>query len=213
MKRIMYFVSAIFVAQMFVACGGVKQVVSGGSSSSSSAASVGTFGTEIQISEAQAYAEEKPETRAWGEAKNSRLSYAKTLAEGQARASLARALEAAITTASNESGISYEKYAADLETGSSSTDEGSKADLLTSQIAKQAIKGAVVAKTNQYMTPNRQYHVFVCVEYREGVAAVAKQVAQSVKSLIPDDEKLKMDYQFQQFEKKVAAELEKGGAQ
>ena len=86
MKRIMYFVSAIFVAQMFVACGGVKQVVSGGSSSSSSS-SVGTFGTEIQISEAQAYAEEKPETRAWGEAKNSRLSYAKTLAEGQARAS------------------------------------------------------------------------------------------------------------------------------
>ena len=75
------------------------------------------------------------------------------------------------------------------------------------------VENAVVIKTNQYMQPNRQYHVFVCVEYMGGSSAMARNISDNVKQRVSDEERMKMNYDFQKFEEKVRAELDKKNAQ
>lgn len=77
------------------------------------------------------------------------------------------------------------------------------------QIAQEVIANTVVIKTNQYMQPNRQYHVFVCVEYQGGASEMAEQITKKLEQMVPDEERIKMEYQFQKFHEEIQKELEK----
>ncbi len=206
MKLLKTFASMLAICAIS-ACGSSKQATT--PSGSDKGTKQHAWGTEIELNECQLLAEESPATRAWGDATNHRLSFARSYAEGQARAALARAVAAIITTATNESDLGWEKYAGTLTEGASVVDEGSKSDGKVLQIAQEVIESAVVIKTNQYMQPNRQYHVFVCVEYQGDATKMADKIIDEVKQLVPDEDRIKMEYQFQQFEEKIEKELAK----
>lgn len=207
MKHIFSFALLGFIIIAFSSCGGSKQVTT------PSGSSVGTkpspWGTEIELNECQLLAEESPATRAYGEATNHRLSFAKAYAEGQARAALARAIGTIIKTATNESDLSWEKYAGTNSEGQAVTDEGSKGDGMVLQISEEVVSNAVVIKTNQYMQPNRQYHVFVCVEYQGDASSMANSIVDKIEQQVPDEERMKMEYQFQKFKEEIEKELAK----
>jgi hypothetical protein len=64
-------------------------------------------------------------------------------------------------------------------------------------------------KTVKFLLPNNQYEVWVCLEYQAGVEALASNVAKKVQQRISDEDKLKMNFEFDQYRKRVEAELEK----
>ena len=164
-------------------------------------------GMAIELTLSEQMALERPETRASGEGVAARLAQAKIYAEGQARGALARAIASMIKTASEESGLGWEKYASDGDEGSSVSDEGTKSENSTQQIAEEVVQNAVVIQQDNFRQPDRRYKVFVCIEYRGD----AKSIVNKIKQQIPDEDRMKMEYEFQQFEKKVNEELSKHG--
>ena len=164
-------------------------------------------GAAIELTLSEQMALERPETRASGEGVAARLAQAKIYAEGQARGALARAIASMIKTASEECGLGWEKYASNGDEGSSVSDEGTKSENSTQQIAEEVVQNAVVIQQDNFRQPDRRYKVFVCVEYRGD----AKSIVNKIKQQIPDEDRMKMEYEFQQFEKKVNEELSKYG--
>ena len=92
--------------------------------------------------------------------------------------------------------------------GNSAYDEGGKSTSTTLAIAQEVVDNAVIVKFDQFMQPNRQYHVFVCLEYQGGVSSMKQALVNKVKQQVPDEDRIKMEYQFQQFEEKIEKELE-----
>ena len=164
-------------------------------------------GMAIELTLSEQMALERPETRASGEGVAARLAQAKIYAEGQARGALARAIASMIKTASLEAGLGWEKYASDGDEGSSVSDEGTKSENSTQQIAEEVVQNAVVIQQDNFRQPDRRYKVFVCIEYRGDATSIVNKIKQQ----IPDEDRMKMEYEFQQFEKKVNEELSKYG--
>ena len=206
MRILKNFMFCAVATVLLSACGSSKsaQNVAPAASGSSS------YGTEIQLNDCQRLAEEMPATRAVGDGVSYKLSTAKNYAELQARAALARAIATKITAATQQSGLSWEKFAGDLEKGGAAVDEGTKSDDSAFGIAKETVTNAVVIKTNQYMQPNRQYHVFVCVEYQGGAESLAQDITEKIGQQVPDEERLKMEYNFKKFQEKIEKELSEG---
>ena len=53
-----------------------------------------------------------------------------------------------------------------------------------------------------------QYHVFVCLEYQGDIAAKAADITDRIKQQVSDEDRQKMEEEFQEFEQKVQRELE-----
>lgn len=166
------------------------------------------YGKEIEMTESQKMAYESPSTRAWGDAVGSGLSQTTAYAEGQARAKMARALSSAITSATKESNLSWEQSVSDGRRSAGVKDEGGKSVSTTMQIAQQSIAGAAVIHTDQYLQSDGQYHVFVCLEYQGDSASKASDITNSIKQQVSDEDRAKMEAEFEKFEKAVKEELE-----
>jgi hypothetical protein len=134
---------------------------------------------------------------------------AKNLAEAQARGQFARAISAKIKTASGEESFGYNSYSGDLQSGNSVQDQGSKSNDFTLSVAEGVVANTVIIKTIKFKLPNQQYEYWVCLEYQKGVAEMATEIAKKVDQKISDEERLKMNFEFDQFRKKMEAELEK----
>ena len=207
MEKQMKLMVAIFsAAALLTSCGSSKTAAPGGTEKGTKNT---VWGLDIQLNECQVLAEKKPVTRAFGEGLSTRLSYAKTYAEGQARAALARTIAPIIKSAAEDSGLDFTKASSSDMDGASVTDEGSKRNNITLQIADAVVANSVVIKVNQYLQPNRQYHVFVCVEYMGGTSDMAKKIARGVTQRISDEDRMKMNYDMSKFEEKVEKELKK----
>lgn len=194
----------IVAAAMLTGCGGSKKVTPSGSTKGTKESA---FGTEIELNEAQKLAEKSPATRAWGEAVDFDLSSATAYAEAEARGKFARAIASHIKAAERKSGFSYQKASASETEGASVTDNGSKNERLVMSVAEELVENTVTIKTVQYFQPNRQYHVFVCLEYQGGASKLAQQISDKVKQRISDDERLKMNFEFEKFRQAVDEEL------
>lgn len=166
------------------------------------------YGRQLEMTESQELAYESPSTRAWGDAVGYNLSQATAYAEGQARAKMARAISSVITTATEESNLTWEQYASNGDRGAIAIDEGGKRTSSTLQIAQEAVAGAVTIHTDQYIQSNDQYHVFVCLEYQGDIAAKAADITDRIKQQVSDEDRQKMEEEFQEFEQKVQKELE-----
>ena len=201
MKKFLLLLSVIILAS----CGSSKVVTEDVSSRTKPKDSLHGAAIELTLSEQMAL--ERPETRASGEGLSSRLAQAKIYAEGQARGALARAISSIIKTASEESGLGWEKYAGNGSEGNSVNDEGTKSQNMTQQIANELVQNAVVIHQDNFVQPDRRYKVFVCLEYRGD----AKSIVNKIKQQIPDEDRIKMEYEFQKFEKKINEELSKHG--
>lgn len=80
---------------------------------------------------------------------------------------------------------------------------------MTLQIAEETIKNTVIIKTSQYMQADGSYQVFVCLEYKDGLSKMADDIVEKVRQQIPDDDRIKMQYEFQKFRERIEAELKK----
>ena len=204
MKKIVYLLSVLFVAQLFVACGSAKQAA--GSSKAGS-----SIGVEEALSPAEEYALQNPAIRAAGNGVDLEVSAATSLAELDAREKMARTLAAAIVSAQQKMVNARSKAAITQNGNEQVTDRNSGMDAMGSQIAKETVKNAVIVKTNRYKLPNGLYNVWVCLEYVKGLDSMLETTCKKVESLISEDDKLKMNYDFQKYKTEVAYELENMG--
>lgn len=157
--------------------------------------------------------EEKPAVRALGEGTNFSQSFAKTYAEGQARAEFARQLSSLVSTASKQSNDAANAYSSNGKKGNEVSDQALSSDAFAQQIAEQTIPGLVVIKTETYKRKDNQYHVFVCLEYMGTVNALAEELTNAymarVKQMIPDEDREKMQVRHDSFFEQMTKYLQR----
>lgn len=193
-------ISAVIVSSMAISsCGSGKQAAKSQSPIVQE--------TYQELDACEKYAMKKPETRAVGEAYDHRISYAKTYAEGQARAELRRKIMASIEAASEENGAGYEKYGSSGNDGASVRDEDAKKNLFVTQIAEGIVKNTAIVEMSKYLRADGSYHVYVCVEYLDGIDKMADNIAKQYEQNISDDERLKMNFEFSKFRERIKEEM------
>lgn len=195
--------SASFVLVM-ASCGSGKNVVDTSKSNITPQKASGEIAISETKSEQLAY--EKPATRAWGEAVAPRISNASLLAQGQARANMALAIKALVTVGSDDNSAAYDKSNG---LGQMGRDDMAKVNTKVSQIAEELVKNTAVIHSDKFMTQDGKYHVYVCVEYLPGIADMAQKLAQGVEDQISKEDKLKMNFEFEQYKKSIEEKLEK----
>ncbi|MDR1416106.1 MAG: hypothetical protein LBJ57_01645 [Prevotellaceae bacterium] len=200
MKRNYFLVATVAIAAgvMVTSCGGSKASLQSATSQQA-----------VEQDVCEKMQEEKPTLRAVGIGQHFKESTARNIAEAQARAQFARSLATKVKTSTSEEAVGYEVYSGDVATGNSVSDQGSKVNDFVDAVANEVVAGTVPIKISKYILPNKQYKVYVCLEYQKGVSELAAEVAKRVEQKIPDEQKLKMNFEFEQYRKRVEAELEK----
>jgi hypothetical protein len=183
---------------MIMACGSTKQSLQN---------TTGQVAIEQDICEK--LQEEKPLVRAVGTGQHFREATARNIAEVQARAQFARTLGPKIKASTADDGGGNALYSGDDLSGNAVDDQMAKINDFAQSIANEVVAGMVLIKTSKYMLPNKQYKVYVCLEYQKGVSEMATRIATKVEQKISDEQKLKMNFEFEQYRKRIEEELEK----
>lgn len=166
------------------------------------------YGKEMKLTEAESYALKKPGTRAAGKGVSSRKSVAVQVARAQARAAFAEAISSAVNSALKISGFDVSQYAGDDEEGHEVSDGAEKTNTMIKSVSKQVIENTQVVKTNKfYNKKTRKYTVFVCLEYNGDIAKLSKEIANKVSQKISDEQRMKIDFELENFEKEIEKEL------
>lgn len=166
------------------------------------------YGKEMKLTEAESYALKKPGTRAAGKGVSSRESVAVQVARTQARAAFAEAISSAVNSALKISGFDVSQYAGDDEEGHEVSDGAEKTNTMVKSVSKQVIENTQVVKTNKfYNKKTRKYTVFVCLEYNGDIAKLSKEIANKVSQKISDEQRMKIDFELENFEKEIEKEL------
>lgn len=166
------------------------------------------YGKEMKLTEAESYALKKPGTRAAGKGVSSRESVAVQVARAQARAAFAEAISSAVNSALKISGFDVSQYAGDDEEGHEVSDGAEKTNTMIKSVPKQVIENTQVVKTNKFFNKKtRKYTVFVCLEYNGDIAKLSKEVANKVSQKISDEQRMKIDFELENFEKEIEKEL------
>lgn len=166
------------------------------------------YGKEMKLTEAESYALKKPGTRAAGKGVSSRESVAVQVARAQARAAFAEAISSAVNSALKISGFDVSQYAGDDEEGHEVSDGAEKTNTMIKSVSKQVIENTQVVKTNKFFNKKtRKYTVFVCLEYNGDIAKLSKEVANKVSQKISDEQRMKIDFELENFEKEIEKEL------
>lgn len=153
------------------------------------------------------YAMEEPAKRASGTGVHFKESTATNLAQLNARANLARALQSCIETATENYSGGTGLFSADDEQDASVTDESSNVDDREYGIAKELIKGAAIVKMSRYKTPKNQWKIIVCVEYQTSVAEMAAQVAKVYSEKLTPEQKARVKFDEQRFKEQMEKSL------
>jgi hypothetical protein len=200
MKTKHFFIAVIAMAVCagLIACGSKKQSLQ---------ATTGQQAIEQDVCEKMQ--EEKPVERVVGIGEHFKEATARNVAEVQARAQFARAISSKIKASTAEDAGGHSLYAGDNTSGNSVQDQIAKINDFAQGIADEVVSNLVVIKTSKYILPNKQYKVYVCLEYQKGVAALATDIAKRVEQKISDEQKLKMNFEFEQYRKRIEEELEK----
>ncbi len=201
MKLSVYLFTTVLCSFLLCSCGSSKN-------GTISPAKVSPQKTKITKDECQILAEQKPETRAYGRASSYDLSTAVEYAELDARAKFARAIASKILTAQSRDNVSYDKAATNANGTRYVRDEGAKRNSTAEGIAKEVIRNAVVINTSQYQLADGSYETWVCLEYRDGVAKLANEISRKVEQQISDEDRLKMNFEFEKFRKHIEEELQ-----
>lgn len=171
------------------------------------------YGKELKLSDAEEYALKKPGTRASGKGISSREAAAMSRARAEARGAFAEAISAAVVSAAKVVGFDITQYAGDENEGHEATDGGEKQQNMIKSVAQEVIAGSPVVKTSKfYEKKTRRYTVFVCLEYNGEVSQLAKEVVQSVKQKISDEDRLKIDFINEKFEQEIEKQLNGEGS-
>lgn len=176
--------------------------------SSKSSQGINPYGEAVFVDICQTMAEEKPQTRAYGEAEHFNMSTAKNLAAMEARAEFSDRVAVAIRKALEKSTAMDKQNFADDEKGAGVADGLGVSNEQIEALSKNVISNTMIIKTSSYYNKNKMYHVFVCVEYADGLDGMAKDIANGIKQQIPDDKKVELEYRMEEFRKNINEELE-----
>lgn len=194
MKKILYLVIATMVVGGFTSCGSQRAV---------SRKSL-TGDIAIKDEPCEEYAMKKPTKRASGMGLHFQETTARNLAELNARAQLARALQTCIESASSSYSGGTTLFTVNEEgVGVSINDQSATVDDREASLAKELVQGAPVVKISKYKTPDNQFRVFVCVEYSEEVVEMAAKVAKVFNERLTPEQKMKVKFDEEMFRKKV----------
>lgn len=170
-------------------------------------------GQKMEKSEQQKLAEANPALRAWGEATQFNQSFAKTYAEGQARAEFARKLATMVQTASRQATDGADIYHSDGENSAMGQDQGILSNAFAQQVADGMISGLTLISSDTYKLKDGQYHVFVCLEWRGSVDQLAQEMTknyrQRVQQQVSDQDRAKMEVRYEEFKKSIEDQLKK----
>lgn len=180
-------------------------------SCSSSKASI--EGKKMEKSEQQKLAEAKPACRTWGEATQFNQSFAKTYAEGQARAEFARKLATLVQTASRQATDGADIAHSDGENSSQGHDQGITSNAFAQQVADGMVSGLATISSDTYKLKDGQYHVFVCMEWQGSVDKMAQEMTQNyrkrVEQQVSDQDRAKMEVRYEEFKKSIEDQLKR----
>ena len=186
---------------VFIACGSTKKGIT--------SQTVNPYGKAVEAEPCIELYEQSPYNRADGNGQHFIEATARNIAELQARAMFARKIESAILTATEDMGISMEKYAADDQTGQSVTDQSGEANDLAMSIAQQVIRNTHPIKITRYIKSNNQFTVFVCIEYSGNENILTDQIEQNVKDKISQEDREKIEQRHDEFRQRVLESLKK----
>lgn len=185
----------------------------GSSKPATTSASLNEEEIEVKKTKSEKLAEEKPAMRDFGEGTNFNQSFAKTYAEGQARAAFARKLQTMVQTASRESADGAMKAHSNGADSSLGTDQGILSNAFAQQVSEGAVSGLVVINTDTFKKKDGQYHVYVCVEYMGNIESLASSLANQAKKVVEqqvsEEERLKMKFEYEQFKNSIQDQLER----
>ena len=179
------------IALMSFSCGSTKKVIT--------SESVNPYGKAVASEPCIELYEQAPYKRAYGNGQHFKEATARNIAELQARAMFARKIEAAVLAATEDIGVSLEKYAADDQSG-----EGND---LAMSIAQQVIRNTHTIKTTRYLKSNNQFTVFVCMEYAGDENTLVDHIEQNVKDRISQDDRAKIEQRHNQFRQRILGNL------
>lgn len=197
--RNLLFLSILVVFLFLTSCGSSKSAQGGG---------VNPYGEAVFVDICQTMAEEKPQTRAYGEAEHFNMSTAKNLAAMEARAEFSDRVAVAIRKALEKSTVMDKQNFADDNKGAGVADGLGVSNEQIESLSKNVISNTMIIKTSSYYNKNKMYHVFVCVEYADGLDGMAKDIANGIKQQIPDEKKVELEYRIEEFRKNINEELE-----
>lgn len=204
MKKIAFYLgTSILCVCLLSACGSTKKTVA-------SQQAVNPYGTVVTQDECEILAEEKPEVRQFGVGSHFKRATADNIAALQARAKFARAIESAVLAATEEYGVSMEKYAGDEAVGNTAIDQAATSRDIAMAIAQSVVKNTSVIKTSVYYKENKQFNVFVCVEYLDGIDKMAETVASKVEDAISVDDKARIKASRDEFVENLKNGIVKG---
>ncbi|MFI3263654.1 MAG: hypothetical protein R3Y26_12235 [Rikenellaceae bacterium] len=191
--KISKIIFTLFVTLMCVSCGTTNQATTTSQQSTEI-----TEGNDVIL-----LAEADPIRRAYGDGTHFQEATARRAAEANARAALASAIQTAVIQ-------SFDAFAGSISATSS---ENGIANLLVEEqyaqlkdaittISKECVTNTVAIKIQRYKQ-DTQYKIYVCLEYKEDVASLAKTVESKLKQTIPEE--VKESIAFEQFlhEKKM----------
>lgn len=194
------FLAALTFAALLSSCGGSKQTVY-----APIAATTPVNNNQIPQNVAVAsepcdnYAFEAPAKRASGVGTHFKEATATNLAQLNARANLAKALQQCVETATKNYADAKELFSADEASSAYVTDQSVGAADREAGWAKELIKGAPVVKKTRYKTPNNQWEIHVCVEYQESVAEMAAEITKVFNEKLTQEQKARIDFNEQKF--------------
>ncbi len=153
------------------------------------------------------YAMADPIRRASGNGVHFKEVTATNLAQLNARANLARALQSMIETATGNYADSNDMFTAEEAESASITDQSAKVKDWEKGVAKEIVKGAPIVKKSRYRTANNQWNIYVCVELKTSIAEIAAQVTRAFEEAFSPEQKARISFDACKFEESIKEEF------
>ncbi|MCH5301888.1 MAG: hypothetical protein J1E77_03520 [Prevotella sp.] len=212
MKKIVCLAQLAMAVLVFASCGSSKKLPQ-----ASKAEMENPYGTKLELTESERYAMEAPEKRASGKGVSASESVARQLAEDNARTALSKAIDVAVQNATRTMVVRINQYAGGDTDGMNATDEGQQNDLNNMTFSSNIIANTKVVKLEKFYGKNRQYTIFVCLEYDGSIEDITRKLAEkampTLQQRVPDSAREKMQSYFKDFQQVIENELKKGAAQ
>ena len=186
--NVLNFVVFAFISILFVGCKSSSPVVSDEL-------------TPVKVDKCIELQKQLPERRAWGVGRSSYEQTAKNFAISAAEASFARMLEVAVELGTSNFIQIYGN--------TSSEDETALSKDFFSVVARQIVKSTKEIDYSPYKQKDGKFYTYVCIEYNGTIDEMAESVTSKVNNQLSDEEKLKIQFDYQQYKKEIEEQLKK----
>lgn len=164
---------------------------------------------KVKVDKVVKYAQKDPQRRAWGEGAHFNESTARNIAEMQARAALSARVESAVYQMMEEAVIDKTQYVSNGSTAAALDESTTDRKTTTSAITSQVLRNTPVVKTSIYYQDNKQYKVYVCIEYQGSVDELYNHFTRALESQRTSTGEPKYEIRQEEARKVFTATLQK----